>query len=132
MKKLLCFKRIAFMTLKKKNVKDRTEVVFKGRSPRVFLVPNELAKNLLGIIKKFEIKVSKDKIFAEFDKKYVRPELCLKEARMNNGLTQFQLAKKLGVHQANISAMETGVRPIGKEMAKRLGKILGVGYRVFL
>jgi len=28
--------------------------------------------------------------------------------------------------------MESGKRPIGKEMAKRLGKALNIGYRTFL
>jgi plasmid maintenance system antidote protein VapI len=38
----------------------------------------------------------------------------------------------LGISQAHISEMEHGRRPIGKEMARRLAKLLKVDYRVFL
>jgi plasmid maintenance system antidote protein VapI len=38
----------------------------------------------------------------------------------------------VGVKPTHISAMERGKRPIGKEMAKRLGKVLRIGYKVFL
>jgi plasmid maintenance system antidote protein VapI len=38
----------------------------------------------------------------------------------------------IGIPQRHISEMENGKRPIGKEMAKRLGKALNIGYKVFL
>ncbi len=37
----------------------------------------------------------------------------------------------MGVSQTHISEMEHGKRPIGKEMARRLAKVLKVNYRVF-
>jgi len=48
------------------------------------------------------------------------------------GLTQIQLSKLTGIPQRHISEMENGKRPIGKEMAKRLGKALSISYKVFL
>jgi plasmid maintenance system antidote protein VapI len=39
------------------------------------------------------------------------------------------LSELTGILQRHISMMETGKRPIGKEMAKRLGKALNIGYR---
>ena len=62
----------------------------------------------------------------------IRPMDMLKGARYREGLTQAQLAAKLGVKPANISEMERGKRPIGKEMAKRLAKALNTSYKVFL
>lgn len=58
----------------------------------------------------------------------------LRGIRLREGLTQKQLAKKLGhgVSQHHISEMENGKRSISKEMAKRLGEILHADYRVFL
>jgi len=53
-------------------------------------------------------------------------------ARSREGLTQTQLAKLTGIPQRHISEMENGKRPIGKEMAKRLGEALNIGYKTFL
>jgi DNA-binding XRE family transcriptional regulator len=58
--------------------------------------------------------------------------LALKGARKREALTQKQLAELLGISQTHISEMEHGKRPIGKEMAKRLARVLKVTYRVFL
>jgi ribosome-binding protein aMBF1 (putative translation factor) len=53
-------------------------------------------------------------------------------ARYREGLTQIQLSDMTGIPQRHISEMENGKRPIGKEMAKRLGKALNINYKVFL
>lgn len=60
------------------------------------------------------------------------PGHCVKGGRYKEGLTQVQLAKLIGVPQRHISEMENNKRPIGKEMAKRLGQALKVSYKVFL
>jgi ribosome-binding protein aMBF1 (putative translation factor) len=57
---------------------------------------------------------------------------ALAGARYREGLTQIQLSELTGIPQRHISEMENGKRPIGKEMAKRLGKALNIGYKVFL
>ncbi len=53
-------------------------------------------------------------------------------ARYREGLTQVQLAERTGIPQRHISEMEHGKRTIGREMARRLGKALNIGYKVFL
>jgi len=58
--------------------------------------------------------------------------VALRGARKREGLTQAALAARLHISQTHISEMERGKRPIGKDMAKRLAKVLGVDYRVFL
>lgn len=60
------------------------------------------------------------------------PGKVLRGARGLAELTQAQLADKLGVHKTNISEMERDKRPIGKEMARRLGTVLRMDYKVFL
>ena len=47
-------------------------------------------------------------------------------------LTQKDLAHLVRVSQAHISAKEHAKRPIGKDMARRLAKVLKADYRVFL
>ena len=46
--------------------------------------------------------------------------LGLKLARIRMGLTQFELALKLGIDPARLSEMETGKRPIPGAVAQRL------------
>ena len=57
---------------------------------------------------------------------------ALAGARYREGLTQIKLSKMTGIPQRHISEMENGKRPIGKEMAKRLGVALHIGYKAFL
>jgi ribosome-binding protein aMBF1 (putative translation factor) len=62
----------------------------------------------------------------------MQPGDILRGARHREGLTQAQLAAMIGVKPSHISEMEKGKRPIGKEMAKRLAKVLNTSYQVFL
>lgn len=56
----------------------------------------------------------------------------VRTARMKAGMTQEELASKLKMPQSNVSQIETGTRPVGKGLAKRLSKIFNLDYRVFL
>jgi predicted transcriptional regulator len=60
------------------------------------------------------------------------PGSVLRGARGLREMTQAELAAKIGVHKSHISEMERGKRPIGKEMAKRLGRALDFPYKAFL
>jgi len=60
------------------------------------------------------------------------PGVCLRASRSKEGMSQRKLSELTGIPQRHISEMESGKRPIGKEMAKRLGKALNIGYKVFL
>ncbi|MBW6485167.1 MAG: helix-turn-helix domain-containing protein [Syntrophobacterales bacterium] len=75
--------------------------------------------------------VSWRELFSEYSDEEM-PGSCLRGARFKESLTQQQLADRIGIPQRHISMMETGKRPIGKEMAKRLGKALNINYKVFL
>lgn len=52
--------------------------------------------------------------------------------RYREDLTQKELGELIGVEQPNISKMERGERPIGKDVAKRLAGIFKIDYRLFL
>jgi DNA-binding XRE family transcriptional regulator len=69
--------------------------------------------------------------FPEYNEKTL-PGAAMAGARGKEGLTQRELAKRIGVPQRHISEMERGKRPIGKEMAKKLAKALEIDYRVLL
>ena len=56
----------------------------------------------------------------------------LKGVRYRDNITQDMLADMTGINRRHISEMENGKRPIGKETAKKLAKVLGCDYRAFL
>lgn len=58
--------------------------------------------------------------------------IVLSGLRYRENLTQRQLGEMIGVKQSNISLIERGLRPIGKNIAKRLAKVFKVDYRIFL
>jgi ribosome-binding protein aMBF1 (putative translation factor) len=61
-----------------------------------------------------------------------RAGVCIRGGRGKEGLTQKQLAERIGIAQHHVSEMENGKRTVGKEMARKLAEALNVDYRVFL
>lgn len=51
----------------------------------------------------------------------------IKEARLKKGLTQKQLAKKLGVAESFINEVESGRKIINESLMNRISKVLGKG-----
>ena len=76
--------------------------------------------------------VPSEKVFADIESRFTKAGVLLKGLRGREGLTQVQFARKIHVTQANLSNMENGRRPIGKQIAKRIEKIFKVNYRYFL
>jgi DNA-binding XRE family transcriptional regulator len=58
--------------------------------------------------------------------------ISLKGLRNREEWTQVELSEKIGISQANLSKMESGKRPIGKNMAHRLAEVFKTDYRMFL
>ncbi|MDP3478153.1 MAG: helix-turn-helix domain-containing protein [Desulfoprunum sp.] len=59
-------------------------------------------------------------------------QVAIRAYRYRENLTQRQVAELTGIPQRHISEMENGKRVIGKEMAKRLSKVLKADYKMFL
>lgn len=64
--------------------------------------------------------------------KFGEAAMTLRGLRYRDGLTQQDLAGKLGIYRHHISEMENGKRTIGKKLAKDLGKFFKIDYRFFL
>lgn len=116
---------------------SRVQIFFQNNKAMSFLVPNEKAKSLAQLLEDYaqpkeEETIPSEKVFAALDKKYGRSGVALQGARMKENFSQSALAKKIGISQADLSKMEHGKRPIGRQMAKRLAKVLKIDYRVFL
>ncbi len=113
------------------------EVLIGQRKPRLFLVPKETAQGIAQVLKEYEVQKSEDSVpasdlFPDLADDRKRPAAVLRGARHKEGLTQSELSLKLKITQSDLSKMETGARPIGKKMARRLSQVLKIDYRVFL
>jgi DNA-binding XRE family transcriptional regulator len=60
------------------------------------------------------------------------PAMLLRGYRGKLDMTQKELANTLGVTQNRISDMESGKRPISKDIAVKLGKLFDTPYKSFL
>lgn len=67
-----------------------------------------------------------------FDSPPAPPGVVLEGYRLRDGLTQAELAGKLGMKQHHVSEMETGKRTISKKTALKLGEIFNEKFKVFL
>ncbi len=71
--------------------------------------------------------VSADEVFPN-----VNPAMMLRGLRGKEGITQVELAERLGISQNMVSDMESGKRNISVNMAKRISETFHVPYKLFL
>ena len=60
------------------------------------------------------------------------PAMLLRGYRGKLDMTQKELAKQLGITQNRVSDMESGKRPISKDIAIKLGELFDTPYKSFL
>jgi DNA-binding XRE family transcriptional regulator len=60
------------------------------------------------------------------------PAMALRGLRVKEGITQAELAERLGISQNMVSSMESGKRAITAKMARRIEQEFGVTYKAFL
>lgn len=120
---------------------DRVEIAFNDGVGGRFVGPRKRLKIIRTLLTELDFEPVSGKAEARVPwremaeseiVKFGEPGLALKGARAREGLSQSELARKLGIPQSNLSKMESGRRPIGKKMAVRLARILKTDYRVFL
>ena len=123
--------------LMKKPRTESVDILVQDRSNRVFRLPREKAKGLLTLIQDFEVMeddllVPSNEVFKKLHEKYGKAGTVIRGCRSRENMTQVELAKRLGIPQADVSLMETGKRSIGKKMAQRLADVFKTDYRIFL
>ncbi|MDO8953311.1 MAG: helix-turn-helix transcriptional regulator [Gammaproteobacteria bacterium] len=110
---------------------EQSDTLYITYDDKHYAIPKKVADKYL-INEEDEGSVSSEVIFAELNNRYTQAGALLKDVRAREDLTQVEFAKKIGVTQANLSAMENGKRPIGKIIAKRIEQIFKADYRYFL
>ena len=112
----------------------RTGQVAISISNKRFMVPASRVAALLELVHESQVEenVPADDVLRDVYRKCGKTGSVIRGLRAREDMTQIQLARKLGVTQGDLSKMEKGKRPVGKEMARRLAKVLNTDYRVFI
>jgi DNA-binding XRE family transcriptional regulator len=110
---------------KKPATGDFVEVRLRVPAAKVIEVKEVLAS--YGALAEDRDSVPWEEVYPDFN-----GSVALRGARKREGLTQKELARLVGGSQTHISEMEHDKRPIGKDLARRLAKVLKADYRVFL
>ena len=114
--------------IKKHPVSKMAHIVWRGAR---YVIP-------VSVLEKYRVPTKKEKtssveeVFADLINAYGKPGALLQGLRARENLTQVIFAKAIKVSQANLSAMENGRRPIGKDIAQQIGKKFKIDYRIFL
>ena len=113
--------------------------ISEGKKKKLYLVPNETANAVSTILENLS---SNEKYASEsIDALDLYPDLkdptkriatVFQGIRLRHGFTQAEMGEKIGLHQTDVSKIEKGERPIGKKLAMRIGKALGIDYKRFL
>lgn len=107
-----------------------------GTKRKLFLVPLEKARAIEILIqespKDDEESIDAGEIFPDLRDPERRRFVTFRGLRAKTGLTQEELAVRLGISQADVSKIERGKRTIGKALAKRIEKEFKIDYRRFL
>ena len=110
--------------------------VNEGKKRKLYLVHRETAHAVEMLLNQLDESnegfIPATDLFPDLADPKKTPGIALRGVRLRLQLTQKEMAKKIGVNQGDLSKMEKGERPIGKKLAVRIGKALGIDYRRFL
>lgn len=121
----------------KKPHTEKVSIKVGSHQAEIFNLTKPVAEHLLQFMRSIqphddETLTPIDEVFPSLKDKNERVAAALRGARYKEGMTQAELAKKIKITQGDLSKMEHGKRPIGKQLAQRISSILRVDYRIFL
>ncbi|OFZ80874.1 MAG: hypothetical protein A2583_04630 [Bdellovibrionales bacterium RIFOXYD1_FULL_53_11] len=106
---------------------------------KLYLVPKETAQAVSTLLDGYSEKNEEEKgtidatdLYPHLKDPIRRIATVFQGIRLRSGLTQKEMGKKIGIHQTDVSKIEKGERSIGKKLAIRIGKALGIDYKRFL
>ena len=107
-----------------------------GAKRKLFLVPSEKANAIETLIKEEPSSdnelIDAGEVFPDLRDPKKRPFVVFRGIRAKTGLTQEEVAERLGITQAEVSKIESGKRPIGKALAKKIEQAFKIDYRRLL
>ncbi|MBI2606134.1 MAG: helix-turn-helix transcriptional regulator [Deltaproteobacteria bacterium] len=113
--------------------------ISEGKKRKLYLVPKEAAEAVATLLGGFDERQNEDEgpidafdLYPHLKDPVKRAATVFQGIRLRHGLTQKEMGDKLGLHQTDVSKIEKGERSIGKKLAIRIGKALGIDYKRFL
>ena len=108
-----------------------------GKKRKLYLVGKEAAHAVETILDQLNESgdsgsISALELFPDLKDPMKTAGIALRGVRLRLELNQKQMAEKIGIAQGDVSKIEKGERPVGKKLAMRIGKALGVDYKRFL
>jgi len=116
----------------------RIEIAIRsGTKRKLFLVSEEKAQAIETLLKdspeeKESELIDIGEVFPDLNNPEKLPSITFRGIRAKTGLTQKEVAERLGITQAEVSKIEGGKRAIGKALAKKIQKEFKIDYRRFL
>lgn len=118
-----------------------TEITIKqGKTILRFELPTDLGGHVVDLLRGLEANLHEDsggfvsasEVFPDIKDHGKRIGIIFRGLRLKSGLTQVEVARQLGIDQADVSKIEKGKRSIGKVLAKKIEKEFGIDYRRLL
>lgn len=111
--------------------------ITEGKKHRLYLVTQDAAHAVAILLEGLDESVEQKSVdarefYPELSDPIKRIAISFHGTRLRLGLTQRQMAEKIGLNQSDISKIEKGEREISRKLAVRIGKALKVDYRRFL
>ena len=111
--------------------------VNEGKKRKLYLVPKDAAHAVEAILDRLDESedsgsIPATELFPDLKDPQKTAGIALRGVRIRLGLTQEQMSEKTGISQGDVSKIEKGERPVGKKLAMRIGKALGIDYKRFL
>lgn len=114
--------------------------ISEGRRRKLYLVSREAGHAVSTLLEGFRGRseegqdgwIDASALYPDLKDPVKRAATVFHGIRLRHGLTQKEMGKKLGLHQTDVSKIEKGERRIGRNLAVRIGKALGIDYRRFL
>ncbi|MFA6263993.1 MAG: helix-turn-helix transcriptional regulator [Candidatus Babeliales bacterium] len=124
--------------MRTRHIDNTVHVIIQGKTYKRFIISHQEETRLLALLRCIaqnddaEDYVTVDEAFKHIYQKYGKVGATIRGCRSRDEMTQAELARRLNIRQAHVSAMEHGKRTIGKAMARKLAKIFNTDYRLFL
>ena len=113
--------------------------ISEGKKRQLYLVPKEAAQAVATLLDNYTENLEGEdgsidafNLYPHLKDPVKRAATVFQGIRLRHGLTQKEMGDKIGLNQTDVSKIEKGERPIGKKLAMRIGKALGIDYKRFL